>query len=255
MEPEIIISKDNDRIKVLRKLSQKKFRHEFGIFKVENLKIINSTMQVGYKFKSIYVTQEFIDKNKNFINSLNNEYQIISEDVNKSISDLNTPPGVCAVFKNIDHPIDFNSIIVYLNGISDPGNLGTILRSALAFGIRNVVVDEHCADLYNYKTIQSAKDSIFRINISSDKSRELLKQIKEKMKIYTARSDNAQSIESAKLGIKYCLVLGSEAHGVSQDIVDLSDDFIKIEINQVSESLNVANAASILFYEMHKKLD
>ncbi|MCH7492958.1 RNA methyltransferase [Patescibacteria group bacterium] len=255
MEHEIIISKDNDKIKLLRKLSQKKFRDEFGTFKVENLKIINSALQVGYKFTSIYITQKFIDKNEDFIRSLDDNYQIVSDNVSKSYSDLSTPAGVCAVFKNINQPIDYKTIIVYLNGISDPGNLGTIFRSALAFGIRNIVVDEHCADIYNYKTIQAAKDSIFRINISGDMNRELLIQIKEKMKVYTARSDNAQTIENAKLGIKYCLVLGSEAHGVKQNIIDISDGFIKIEINQESESLNVANAASILFYEMRKKLD
>ena len=255
MTNEVITSKDNEKIKLLKKLSQKKYRHGLGLFKVENLKTILGTMEASVQFESIYMTEDFISKHGDFVKSLKANYIIISESVNKSFSELDTAPGICAVYKKIQKPIDYNSHIIYLNSINDPGNLGTILRTALAFGLNNIVVDEDCADIYNYKTLQAAKDSIFKLNISSDENFHILKEIKSKMKIYSTRVKDAETIDVLKKPEKFCLVLGSEAHGVSQEIQEMSDGFTKIKISKEIESLNVASAAAVLFYEITKKLD
>jgi len=252
MEKIIISSAANEKIKLLRKLSHKKYRHDLGLFKVENFKTILGALEANVQFESMYLTKNFISQHEDFVKLLKANYFIISESVNKSFSELDNAPGICAVFKFLNKEITFNESIVYLNGINDPGNLGTILRNALAFGLKNIVVDEDCADIYNYKTLQAAKDSIYKLSIASDENFHILKEIKTKMKIYSTRMQEAEMLDVLKKLKKFCLVLGSESHGVSKEIQTLSDGFVKIDISNEIESLNVASAAAILFYEMSK---
>lgn len=252
-----ITSTNNDKIKSLRKLNQKKYRKETGRFFIENAVIIDDALKSGLQFESLYVSNKFAEKNKDTLkkilqNSFIKEYYMIKDSIYGTFSNLDTPPGICAVYKKIQKPIGYSSHIIYLNGINDPGNLGAIIRSALAFGLSNLVVDENCADLYNYKTLQAAKDSIFKLSISSDKDYHILKEIKSRMKIYSTRMQDAETIDVLKKSKFFCLVLGSEAHGVSKEIQEMSDGFIKIKINKEIESLNVASAAAILFYEISK---
>jgi TrmH family RNA methyltransferase len=253
-----IISTDNNKIKLLRKLNQKKYRNETGSFFIENAVIINDALKSGIQFESLYVSNKFVEKNNDTLkkilhNSGTKRYYLIKDSIYETFSNLDTPPGICAVYKKIQEPIDYNSHIIYLNGINDPGNLGTILRNALALGLKNIVVDEDCADIYNYKTLQAAKDSIFKLNIFIDKDRQELNKIKCKMKIYSTQMQNATTLDTIKKQNKFCLVFGSESHGVSKEIKALSDSFIKIGISNEIESLNVASAAAIFFYEISKK--
>lgn len=249
---EIIISKENEKIKFLKKLSLHKYREESGKFFIENAATIYDAAQAGYFFEALFTTQEFISKNKKFafltekIKSA--EYYLIDGKVNKSFSNLDTPSGICAVYEKKEKPIDYGAPIVYLNGISDPGNLGTIMRSALAFSFKNIIADEHCADIYSPKTINAAKDAIFKLNIVRDKNFSLLKKVKEKMKICAATLTGAEDIAVIKKFKPVCVVLGSESRGVDENIIKLADKQIKINIFEDMESLNVACAAAIIFY-------
>jgi TrmH family RNA methyltransferase len=250
-----IESKDNEKIKLLKKLKLRKYREKYNKFFVENFNIIKDA---GVGFSSLFVTQEFIDDNPKELELIlkksgAREYYIINNRLNKSFSELDNPSGICAVYERGKEKVDLNSRIVYLNGINDPGNLGTILRSALAFNFNNIVLDETCADMYNAKTINAAKDSIFKLNISHDKDLRILKEIKKKMKVYATRLEGGEDIVKLKKDKKLCVVLGSEARGVSREIEKMSDKFINIKINKEIESLNVAAAASIIFYEVSKK--
>ncbi|MBU4421715.1 RNA methyltransferase [Candidatus Parcubacteria bacterium] len=249
---EKIESKDNAKIKLLRKLGQKKYRDELALFVVENLKTIQDA---GSAPKMLFGTD------KKLLEKLEaREKYLISGEINKSFSSLDTPSGVAAVYpiflssraseasRGISH-FDMGKNIVYLNGISDPGNIGTILRTALAFDIKNIVVDEDCADIHNPKAIQAAKDSIFKLNIAKDKNFKFLKEIKKKMPVISARLLGGKGPEKFK-NKKVCIVLGSESHGVDKRIQKISNDFIKIKISKDMESLNVAIAAGIIFYSI-----
>lgn len=245
-----IKSKDNEKIKILKKLGQKKYRDQLAVFLVENLSIIYDALRAGIVFESLFVTEGFIKKNKekfDFILKNAKEYYLIDEKINKSFSGLETPSGICAIYKKQGRESDFTKPIIYLNGIGDPGNLGTILRSALAFNLKNIVIDEKCADIYNFKTVNSAKDAIFKLNIVFDKNREILKEIKKKMLIFSTEVKNGKEIKDIKNKKLFCLVLGSEAHGVDKEILEMSDDFITIKTSGEIESLNVASAAAIIF--------
>lgn len=251
MSIKTISSKDNEKIKLLKKLKLKKYREEYNKFFVENFNIIKDA---GEEIETLFITESFIEKRKpefDFIlkNLKTKDYYIISDNLNNFFSELDTASGICAVYEKREEKIDFKKSIIYLNGINDPGNLGTILRSALAFGFKNIVLDETCADLYNAKTISAAKDSIFKLNILHDNNLKVLKNIKSKMKIFTTRLEGGEDIASLKKEKIFCLVLGSEARGVSEEIEKLSDKFIKIKMSDKIESLNVASAAAVIFYE------
>ncbi len=248
-----ISSKDNEKIKHLKKLKLKKYREESGEFVVENLKIISDSLRSGIVFESLFVTDKLL--NGQIVELLDilkraGEYFVIDEQINKVFSSLDTPSGICAVYKIKKYDLDFGDKIVYLNGVSDPGNLGTILRSALAFGFKNIILDEYCADLYNPKTIQAAKDAVFKLNIVFDKDLSFLAELKKKMPLITTRMKDAQDIRDFKISGQYCLIFGSEARGVSMSIQAQADYFVKIDISPDIESLNVAVASSIIFFAL-----
>lgn len=249
-----IESKDNPKIKHLRKLKNKKYRDEYSEFLVENLTTISDAFQAGYEFKQLFITPEFLEKNKIEIKKMSvEESYLVNERINESFSNLKTASGICAVYDKLDNKIDFAKPIIYLNGISDPGNLGTILRSALAFNLQNVILDENCVDLYNYKLINASKDSIFKLKIEIDQNLKILKQIKEKMKIFSTRLEKSNNLDVLKKEKVFCLVLGSESHGVSPEIQNLSDDFIRINMGKEIESLNVSGAAAIIFSQIYNQ--
>ncbi|MFH1187401.1 MAG: RNA methyltransferase [bacterium] len=253
--PEKIISPQNGGIKLLKKLSLKKYRNETGKFAVENLAIIYDGLQSGYDFETLFITEDFIKKNKEKFeylqkNSKSDKFYLIDEKLNKHYSELETPSGVTAIYKIKISSLTPNKSVIYLNGVSDPGNLGTIMRTCLAFDFANLIVDENCADIYNPKTINAAKDSIFKLNIFKDKDNNWLKKNKNIFFVYAASSRNGISLDKFKPSKLFCLVLGSESHGVSGEIIKLAKENIKIEISKNIESLNVASAAAILLYEL-----
>jgi len=247
-----IESKDNKKIKHLRKLNNKKYRDEYSEFLVENWTTIKDAFQDGYKFKQIFITNEFLEKNKPEIEKmLVEETYLINERINESFSNLKTASGICAVYDKLDNKINLKKSIIYLNAISDPGNLGTILRSALAFNFKNIILDENCVDLYNYKVINASKDAVFKLNIEIDKNLKILKQIKDKIKIFSTRLEKSNGLDILKKEKIFCLVLGNESHGVSKEIQKLSDAFIKINMEDEIESLNVSSVAAIIFHQIY----
>ncbi len=247
-----IASKDNPKIKHLRKLKNKKYRNEYAEFLVENFTTIKDAFQSGYKFKQVFITNEFLEKNKAEIENFSSEEcYLINNRINESFSNLDTASGICAVYDKLDNKINFKKSIVYLNAISNPGNLGTILRSALAFNFKNIILDENCVDLYNYKVINASKDAIFKLNIEIDKNLKSLKQIKKRMKVFSTRLEKSNNLDILKKEKIFCLVLGNESHGIDNKISNLSDAFIKINMGDEIESLNVSSVAAIIFHQIY----
>jgi TrmH family RNA methyltransferase len=218
--PEIISSSQNAQIQLLKKLALKKYRRQENEFTVENLTIIYDALAGGNDFEALFVTSEFINKNLNkFEHLLNNSkisfYYLIDEKLNKHYSQLETPSGITAVYKINPGTLAKSQSVIYLNGINDPGNVGTIMRTALAFGFNNIIVDETCADIYNAKTISAAKDSIFKLNIIEDRDLTWLKKNKNNLAIYATSSHDGTDLNKFKTAKEFCLVLGSESHGLN----------------------------------------
>ncbi len=251
-----ITSADNAKIKHLKKLRMKKYRDKDNEFVVENAVLIDDAVVAEYYPKQIFVTEAWIKKNERIWNNILDRsgidtYYVINEKINRVFSELETPSGIAALYDKLDKPINYKTSIAYLNGISDPGNLGTILRSALAFDLTNIVVDETCADVYNPKTVQAAKDAIFKLNISFDEHRQILRDLKEQMPIIATTLEATDPIESLKKHDKFCLVLGNESHGVDPDIFKKADGYVRIKMSDQIESLNVSAAAAIIFHEIY----
>ncbi len=255
---EIIQSNQNSKIKLLKRLSLKKYRETEKKITVENLTIIYDALHSGFDFEYLFITKNFIEKNKEKFNYLQKnskaiKFYLIDEKINKHYSNLENPSGITALYKITPSILDNKKSIIYLNGVSDPGNVGAILRTALAFNFTNVMLDNKCADIYNFKTINAAKDSIFKLNVIEDKNNEWIKT-KNALPVYAADAHNGISLEKFKPKKQFCLVLGSESHGISEDILKISDENLKIEISNSIESLNAATAAAILMYKLRDNL-
>ncbi|MEI7451857.1 MAG: RNA methyltransferase [Candidatus Falkowbacteria bacterium] len=250
-----ITSAQNKQIKTLEKLNSKKYREELQQFTVENLVIILDALKSEHDFEALFVTEEFYSKHLEQVNYLQNnsnckDFFLINPRINKIYSNLDTPSGITAVYNIKEKTLDKSSV-VYLNAVSDPGNMGTIMRSALAFGFVNFVLDENCVDIYNSKVISAAKDAIFKLNIIEDKSGAWLKA--NKLPLYITSSHNGLDLAKFKPASAFCLVLGNESHGVDLRIMAIASKALKIKMSSEIESLNVATAAAILFYELGKK--
>jgi TrmH family RNA methyltransferase len=253
-----IVSQSNTNIKWLKKLAQKKHRVQSKEFTVENLTTIYDALKSGYDFKNLFVTQAFIDRNKDkfeYLKKASKAYawHLIDADINKFYSQLDTPSGITAVYKATEATLDKTKSVIYLNGVKDPGNMGNIMRSALAFDVKNVILDETCVNAYNAKVINATKDAIFKLNIIEDKQCEWLKSNTEGLPIYAADAHNGAAIADVKAKKPFCLVLGSETHGVSEDIIKMADKSIRIDIESHIDSLNVSAAAAILLHGLRGK--
>lgn len=241
---EKIVSKNNQKIKDLRKLNDKKYRQSLGLFKIENIKIIQDAFIAGFEPKKLFLTS----KNKKlFDNFHHTEIFEINEDICQSVSELDNPPGVIAVYQLPKGKLDLSENLVYLNNINNPGNLGTIFRTGVAFGFKNFILDETCADIFNQKTIQASKDAIFKINFVYDNKIKHLQAIKKTHQL-VATTMKGEKIK--KINKQFCLILGNESHGIDQEILAMTDHQVTIPINSDMESLNVAIAAGIIFHQL-----
>lgn len=252
----VISSKENEIVKYIKSLERKKVRDENNQYIVEGLKIVAeaaSSQDVNiYKI----VISENRQNDKDILDILNkigiDKIVIVKDNIFKYLCDTVNPQGIMAIVnkKNIDNQKN-EDIILALDNIQDPGNLGTIIRSLDSSGFKQIILSEDTVDCYNSKVVRSSMGAIFRVNILENQNlEEKLKNLKsEGYKIITTSLDtnhNHFDIEYKKCVI----VIGNESKGVSKNIQDLSDIKIKIPMLGKTESLNASVAASIVMYEI-----
>ena len=239
----MIESINNEQIKEIRKLKDKKYRDESNMFLVEGDHLVKEAYKAGY-LKKLIVTDDIYD--------FDVEKLLVTDKVINSISDLNNTKviGVCS---KISSNLDLNKNILILDGVQDPGNLGTIIRSCVAFNIDNLVLSNECVDLYNSKVIRSTQGMIFNINIIRDDLKNTIKLLKDNnYTIYGTNVNNGIDVKDVKNTEKYAIILGNEGNGISDDVNALVDKNIYIKMNENCESLNVAVSGSIILYELSK---
>ncbi len=235
-----------NQVKLIRSLQQKKFREEHGLFIVEGLRSIQEALRANASIESIFWTEAFSEKNSNHMNTISavqNESVLMAE--MKQLSPSTTPPGVLAVCKIpiFDSP-DMNRNFIYLDHISDPGNMGTILRTALWFGIHNIVLSEACIDPFNPKVVRGAMGAHFHISWIG--TMPLCAFTDYKVLGADYRGNSILAVK--KIPDKWVLVMGSEAHGISSDVHDKLDQLIAIPKVGTGESLNVGVSMGILLH-------
>ncbi len=237
-----IKSLTNDKVKYWVKLQDKKFRDQEGLFIVEGDHLVNEAIKSG-------LVKEIISLDS--LASTVITYQV-TEDIMKKVSKQKSISRICAVCHKIPEK-ELGNKIICLDNIQDPGNLGTIIRSAVAFNVDTIILNDKSVDLYNDKVIRSCEGMIFNINvIRCDLEKKLLELKNEDYKIIGTSVKNNKLLKNIELNEKYAIILGNEGNGLSEEIENLCDDFIYIKMNESCESLNVAVASSIIMYELNR---
>jgi len=283
---EFIQSRNNENVKEARSLSMKKHRDSKGFFIVEGLKIIEDAVSSGVVIRKLFISEKLYKQRKaaedyadepdtiDYVIAVTDytepaaedvfskyknikEIFIVSDTVFESISDTAAPQGILAVAEKItaqfecvieDESAEF---LVLLENVCDPGNLGTIIRTADAAGADMVIMANNCTDRYNPKVVRSAAGSLFHLPVCEvDNSVECVKKLKrEGFTSYAGSLRGRVSCFEANMEGKACLVLGNEANGISRNLAGAIDVSVKIPIKGKAESLNVSVAAGILMYE------
>ena len=252
-----ITSKDNEIIKNIRKLREKKYRDLNNEFIVEGIKMIKEAINENAVIKRIVVCEDNVNNGgldkKLLYEIAKYDCIYVNQKIFSLISDVQNPQGILAVIKkqNSEENIDYKQdIIVVLDGIQDPGNLGTILRTIDSVGLNQVIVSNKTADSYNPKVVRSTMGAIYRVKvIESNNLVDTLKNMKKhKFKIIATSLETEKSIYNIDYN-KKIIVIGNEANGVSKEILDLSDEKAKIPMLGKTESLNASVATGIILYE------
>lgn len=260
----IITSKDNETIKKIRKLKDKKYRDINGKYIIEGVKLIKEAIEEKANIDTVVVCDNCIKTGEIEQEVL---YEIakyncvyVDEKVFNNITDVQNPQGILAVIKkkNSDEDIKYDEdVIVVLDDIQDPGNLGTILRTIDSVGLSQVIVSKKSGDVFNPKVVRSTMGAIFRVNIiESENLVNTLKEIKKhKFKVVATSLQTEESIYDIDYK-KKVIIIGNEANGVSKEVLEISDQKVKIPMPGKTESLNAAVATGVILYEyVRQKID
>lgn len=238
-------------IKQIASLRQQKFRKELGLFVVEGRKMVEELLRSDFETVGLYATEAFLNDYPSFADA-----EVVSEVQMQQMSGQDTPPGILAVVR-IPEQSDIKTtsrLVLALDGIANPGNMGTLIRTAEWFGIHDVVCSTDCVELWNPKTVQATMGSLFRVKVwKTDLAAFLQKAKREGNAVYGAllEGENLFQMQAKPEGI---LVIGSESHGIRAEVLPCITHPVTIPRagGSATESLNAAVAGAILMAEMTK---
>ncbi len=241
----LITSTSNNKIKHIRKLLDKKNSRKEELFVIEGENLVEEAI------KNNLLVELFLLEGTS--NKFNYQCDYITLDVMKSISSLPSSSRVIGISKYIKKDL-LGDKVVLLDGIQDPGNAGTIIRNAVAFGVDTVVFSKGCVSPYNSKVLRSTGGMIYNINIIIDDIKSIIKSLKsKKIPVYATSLESSINLESVNKSDSYAVVFGNEGSGVSKEILDICDCLVKIDMNEKCESLNVGVSNGIFLYYMFKR--
>lgn len=266
---EIITSRTNSTIVKIGKLSNKKHRQENGLFICDGVKLVKEAIDFSLDIKYIVIREDFeldgeLEASIISCQKTGASVLLVSSQVYEKISEENAPQGIMAIcsfisekHKSLDvaeKPFE-NEKIIMIESVRDPGNIGTILRNACAFGIDRLIISKDCADFYSQKVVRAAMGALFkmRIDIVDDfvGSIDLLKKCGKS--VYgAALNENSLILGQKQLSSKDVVIIGNEGHGLSCEVLSAVDDTIFIPIQKNTESLNAAMASAIFMWELSK---
>lgn len=246
-----MISKSD--IKYFSSLNQKKYRKKENRFLAEGLKIVLEGIKSKYECEVILVTYEFADKQSDVIKYLKKEnlaIELINFHDFQKISDTKTPQGIIGVFKyealNFSMNKNHSNLLVYFDNISDPGNLGTIIRTCHWFDIKEILISPNSSEFLNPKVVRASMGSIFHLKIYDDVEINVLKEIKSSGYKIICSDLRGENIFNFKFPERFVITLSSESAGPSEELVSLADKSVTIPKFGNAESLNVSVAAGII---------
>ncbi|MBU7007206.1 TrmH family RNA methyltransferase [Phosphitispora fastidiosa] len=261
---EVITSRQNSLVKLVRGLGSRRAREAEGVFVIEGPKVIKEALVSGVSPEKIIVSQRALEHRAaaELVNGadLHAEVIMVSDEVMEYMSETETPPGLLGLVRMPEAGLAGLSalktgpraLLVIIDGVQDPGNVGTVIRAADAFGADAVVTTGGCADIYNGKVLRAAMGSVFHLPVVRDaEPAELQEFLKDRGITVAATSpgENAISLSEARLAWPLAVVFGSEARGVSPEFREAAGILVRIPMPGRAESLNVAVAAGITLYE------
>lgn len=244
------------QLKHYSSLKEKKYRGIYRKIFVEGKRLVSDALKSSYPCEIIIATENFVDRQFDDILA-GREVEIVTEKEFKNLSDTETSQGIGAVLHIPKYNEDIHSVkgnrLIYFDGIKDPGNAGTIIRTAAWFGVYNIIIGKTSVDIFNPKVVRSTMGSLFSMNIIED-SLDYTKFFEAKKSGFTvaAAELHGTSIFEYEVPEKMMLLLGSEAFGVDQKLIEFVDASITIPGRGEGESLNVAVAASIILSQFTK---
>lgn len=238
-------SPQNKKIKDLKKLNTKKYRDKTGLFLVEGKHLVLEAYKTGH-LKELLLEQDEL-----FPLSVPTNY--LSNNVIHYITEVESPGTIFGVCEKPNFEKNYGNRIVILDGIQDPGNLGTIIRSAVAFHVDMIILSPSTVDVYNSKVIRSSQGMIFHIPIIVKNLYEVIPELQEqRYTVYGTKVTHGKSLKELENCEKFAIIMGNEGQGVEEAILDLCDEYLYIEMDERCESLNVGVATSIILYELDK---
>jgi len=257
---EIISSEQNIRIKNLVKLQEKsRERKKQGLFIIDGLREIQEALKGGVVIEEIFICPEIIGEELKDFSDIKTSY--VSETVYKKISYKEKPAGVLAMARPRTLELETlklknNPLIVILEAVEKPGNLGAIVRSAYAAGVDAVIINDEQTDIYNPNVVRASEGLIFRLPvIVADRESTIKFTKKNKIKVFAAALIGAKNYVEANYQEASAILLGTEATGLSKEWLKEADEIIKIPMKPGIDSLNVSVSAAILIFEAWKQRD
>jgi RNA methyltransferase, TrmH family len=254
-----MISKN--KTKFIISLQKKKVRDEEKLYVIEGDKLVKEFLAAGIHLKSLIAKPEFIGSLPIELRRIAGEIEDVNYEELKKISTLKTPHNAIALVpmpeKHIDHSEIFKDLCVALDSVQDPGNLGTIIRAAAWFGIRNIICSPDCVDVYNPKVIQASMAALLHVNLFYQDLKDFFISAQVNKTSIFGTLLEGESIYAHKLDNKGIILLGNESRGISEDLIPFVTHKIMIPkfcaARQGIDSLNVSMAAAIVFSEFMRK--
>ena len=235
------------KIKVVQSLKHKKNRINSNLFLVEGIKSFDELLKSNYKIEFTIISKETLDKKK-YYRSLTNLYVVSVAEINKFSNLKNNKSIISVVHKKNQkkESVNFSKIIIALDSVSDPGNLGTIIRIADWFNIKTIICSKNTVDVYNSKVIQSSMGSFTRVNVFYDNLEHIIRS--KDISVFGTSTDG-MDINKFEKPDKGIILFGSEAKGVRENLKKYVDKWISIKKNGDAESLNVSVSVGIILHK------
>lgn len=249
---EYIASPKNDHIKAAKKLTVKKYQKQGAAYLLEGWHLVQEALASGQVPRRIYATEKFVEARE--LREVYDSVTEISPEVAKHLSETETPQGIFAVMDRVPGTLDdsFHGQYLLLDGIQDPGNVGTLVRTADAAGIETVLFGDGTADAFNPKVVRAMQGSQFHVNIVTTSLSPIIAKLKQaKIPVYgTELNVNAKSYREVEPSSQFALIVGNEGNGMQEALLHATDTNLYIPIKGKAESLNVAIAAGIVMFHL-----
>lgn len=256
---QVITAIQNERIKALRKLREKKARQEQGLFLAEGPHLVEEAVKSGADLDLLVVEEGRLLEYALFLEQAGCPHMVVSRDVMEAVSDTRTPQGILATVRPVLLPFPQEptaQLLLILDRLQDPGNMGTVIRTADAAGADGVLLSSDCVDVHNPKCVRATMGSIFHLPLweTDDLPAALDRMTGSGWVSFCGQLDGANFFERKVQGPRQALIIGNEAAGVREEVSARASHPVKLPMAGKAESLNAAVAAGIMIYDLARAM-